>query len=160
MNGLLEAVEQTSGNVWIVSQQVYHRQGPISNDSGAEQFDFEELAAEITQQREPARVLAELKREFIFADQAAVQAYITNNRAVAAILLEAVPHLRACFGAGVSLTLDTLAEEGSTRSIYALALWDGDRHKARVALSAFDETWWKKNLKRAAGRVVVDYELI
>jgi hypothetical protein len=160
MNGLLEAVEQTSGNVWTVSQQVYHRQRPVSNDSHAEQFDFAELAAEIAQQREPARVLAELRREYIFADQAAVQAYVTNNRAVAAILLEAVPHLRACFGTGISLTLDTLAEDGPTRSIYALALWNGDRQKARVALSVFDETWWKKNLKRAAGKVVVDYELI
>ena len=159
MTGQLQ-INQTSGNTWAPrTARLYHRQQPTQTHSRVQEFDFAELEAQIAQQRQLGNVLGSLKREFIFTDTKAVENFIANNRAVVPLLLEAVPHLRENFGS-VPLTLEIIAEDGPPRSISAFVLWRGERTAARSALKHFDESWWMNNLKRAAGRVVFDYELI
>jgi hypothetical protein len=163
MNGLLIS-NQTSGENW--DQPVYvmlhermqtgSSQPPISQDS-----IFENLENQMVQQEsEFTDTLAKLRHEFIFSNVAPVQSFLTTHRALASILIEAVDYLKDCFGQDTPLALEIVSEEGPARAIYALALWKKDRAEARAALNRFDEIWWMRNLKKAGGRIVFDYELI
>jgi hypothetical protein len=106
-----------------------------------------------------ARVLTELQKLFVFIDQEEIAGFLRSNRSLATILADSAPSLTEAFP-GTPLALDMMIEEGAPRTIYALALWHGDRASARKALNDFDERWWLANMRKAAGRVVFDYELM
>ena len=101
-----------------------------------------------------------LKRKFIFKHADAVEAFLRSHRGSSSVLLEAAPYMAQAFGEQTPLALEIMQEDDSPRTIYALAMWRGERAKAREARTNFDESWLMPNLKKAAGRIVFDYELI
>jgi hypothetical protein len=101
-----------------------------------------------------------LKSRFIFNNAEAVEDFLRNHRGLASVLLEAAPHMKKAFGEETPLALEIMQEDGSPRVIYALARWRGGRAESRNALNSFDESWLMSNLKKSAGRIVFDYELI
>jgi hypothetical protein len=166
MNGLLER-QQTSGNDWgppSSSQVYFQQQAGLDRKQAAtpvQVSDFAAFEAQMTEHTEEfRRILKDLQRQFIVNDPQSVEAFLKSHRASASTLIESVPYLAESFGPNTPLALEIMAEDGPPTTIYALAIWRDDRIEARSALQRFDETWWLKNLKKAGGRIVFDYELV
>jgi hypothetical protein len=103
--------------------------------------------------------LIRLRREYRFKNGPDVEAFLQNHHSLLELLLDAVPQLRARFGADVTLQLQVGMEEGPPSTIYGVVIWKGSLASARAAREQFDESWWMENIERASGRVVFDYEL-
>jgi hypothetical protein len=119
---------------------------------------FEQQMAEfaIQQQEEINRLL----EAYVFDDPNGVRSFLKNHRSVAEILLEAVPHLKQCFGGDPTLRLQVLSNEGYQGTIYGVVSWKQDLSSARSALQRFDDSWWINSSRRASGRIVFDYQLV
>ena len=100
-----------------------------------------------------------LRKEYVIDDANAVQLFIRNYPPIVGILLEAVPHLKSCFGPHGTLHLVVLPDTVPPRTIYGVVTWNDSFESARAALKAFDESWWLDSSTRASGRIVFDYEL-
>lgn len=100
-----------------------------------------------------------LNREYLLENRSEVEMFIHDHRSTVGILLEAVPNLRAAFGAEAILQLRVGIEEETTKVIYGIVIWKESLDSARSALRQFDDSWWLNNVKRASGRIVFDYEL-
>jgi hypothetical protein len=163
MNGQL-VFDQTSGNNWgspirsMLHERVQTGAGKMSASQASIFEDLERQMAE--QEAEFAATLGSLIKNFIFNNPEPITAFLRTHRALAPILLESVPYLAECFGSDASFALEIMSDEGPPTAIYALVLWRWDRAVARAALQRFDEHWWMNNLKKAAGRIVFDYELL
>jgi hypothetical protein len=163
MNGDLD--KQTSGNDWgsnrstMLHERLQHAISAIPAPK-AQQFVIDDLERQMADHDDEFReMLGVLRHTFVFTNQLQVESFLRSNRALPAILVEAAPHFSAVFP-DVPLALDIMTEEGAPRTIYALALWRGDRTKAKQALKGFDEKWWLDNARKAAGKIVFDYELL
>ena len=100
-----------------------------------------------------------VKRFFIFGSTD-VEQFLRSHRALVQILLDAVPHFKASFGDQRPLALEVITEDRPPQVIYALAMWDGETAKSRVALADFDQKWWLANSRKAGGRIVFDCQLV
>lgn len=163
MNGSLDS--QTSGNHWdaparVMLHDTLQRAIPQMADQRVQQLVIDDLERQMADhEADFARVLAELQKLFVFTDQEEIASFLRSNRSLAAILVDSAPPFAEAFP-GTPIALDIMTEEGASRTIYALALWHGDRASARKALNDFDERWWLANMRKAAGRLVFDYELM
>jgi hypothetical protein len=102
----------------------------------------------------------ELRREYILLhDLNNLESYLRDHSALVDVLLDAVPHLKACFGDNLILQIRLADDEETSKTVCATILWRKDPASARAALNSFDESWWIDNVKRASGKVVFDYEL-
>jgi hypothetical protein len=101
-----------------------------------------------------------LRTSYVFHPDEGVRSFLSGHRAVAEVLIEAVPELRRCFGNMVTLQLQLLDDDETPAAIYGIVLWQGDLAGARGALQTFDETWWIEKSRTAAGRIVFDYQLV
>jgi hypothetical protein len=164
MNGLLDS--QTSSNNWgLAAQSMLHeciqadtqRRTNWSYDHSM----FKDMERQILfGETEFQDTLDMLKSRFIFSNAEAVKDFLKTHRGLAAVLLEAAPYMAKAFGEKTPLALEIMPEDGLPHTIYALAMWRGECARSRNALNNFDESWLMRNLKKAAGRIVFDYELI
>jgi hypothetical protein len=162
MNGQLVS-NQLSGNDWgpPVRSMLHERVQTGATMSVDQASIFEDLERQMAEQEADfATTLSNLIKHFIFNNPEPITAFLKTHRALAPILLESAPYLAGCFGPDASFALEIMSDEGPPTAIYALVLWRGDRAAARTALQRFDEHWWMNNLKKAAGRIVFDYELL
>ena len=102
--------------------------------------------------------LEALRGMYMFSNKDGVTAFLKSNRTVAPLLIEAFPYMSRTFP-GAPLLLDLITEEGTPRTINALALWWGKREDARIALKSFDNSWWLDNIAKANGRIIFDYQI-
>ena len=100
-----------------------------------------------------------INKEYLLENRPEVEMFIRNHRSTLAVLLDAVPRLKAAFGADALLHLRLGTEEGMAKVICGVVIWRGSVSTAKTALSQFDDSWWMDNIKRASGRIVFDYEL-
>ena len=163
MNGLLDA--QTSSNIWgSTAMPMLHENMQTDTPEHANSSYDHSIFGSLEQQIALAAIefddtIDMLKRRFIFSD-ADVENFLRSHRSVTPLLLQAGQYMTQAFGENTPLTLEIMPEDDSPHTVYALAMWRGEQATARRALNQFDESWLLDNLKRTAGRVVFDYELI
>src|SRR5271163_1797130 len=160
MNGILD--KQTSDNDWqppvraMLHERLQSDFSPTPSRQKAQDLVIDELERQMSEHNaEFAGMLDRLKHLFIFTNAEAVENFLRSYRALAPILIDAEPFFREAFNK-TPLALDVMNEEGAARTIYALALWRGEREKARAALRTFDEKWWLDNMRKTSGKIVFD----
>lgn len=133
----------------------------ISNPLGSGYSVLTDLERQMAQfSAEEEEDFKRLRKEYVLVDGSVVEAFLRAHRSLLEVLLDAVTQLRACFGADCVLQLRLGNEEGDASTVVCgFVQWTKSAEIARAALDAFDESWWIKNVGRAAGRVVFDYEL-
>lgn len=107
-----------------------------------------------------AAALHELRRYFVLPADSSVLTFLSGRRTLPQILLEAVVHLRACFGADSVFNLRAPIDESGSQTLYAVAMWPGAVRDVRRALACFDDTWWIAQSRRASGCLEFTYELV
>ena len=164
MNGLPDT--QTSSNDWgpPIRFMLHERVQADTQNHTTRSYNhsmFQDMERQILfGEAEFQDTLDMLKSRFIFSNAEAVEDFLKTHRGLAAVLLEAAPYMAKAFGEETPLALEIMPEDGLPRTIYALAIWRGERTESRNALKSFDDSWLMRNLKRASGRIVFDYELI
>lgn len=103
--------------------------------------------------------LNDVRARYIFAEPEEVEVFLRDHRAISGLLLEAAPYLRNCFGPTVPLRLMVSFEDDGSRTMQALAVWNGPLNDAKNALARFDREWWLDNCRRSSASIVLDYEL-
>src|SRR5258706_14651599 len=122
-------------------------------------FDgLEKQMAEFSAQHEA--LSSELRRQYVMPADSSVTAFLTEHLALAPILLEAVPQLKACFGAQAIFILRAPIDDSGLQTLYAVAIWPGNVGDVREALEKFDETWWIQHSREASGYLTFTYELV
>jgi hypothetical protein len=106
------------------------------------------------------RELNDVRARYVFSEPAEVELFLKDHRTIPGLLLEAAAYLRNCFGPIVPLRLTVSLEEDGSRTLQALAVWNGPLNEAKNALARFDMDWWLDNCRRSSGRTIFDYELI
>jgi hypothetical protein len=163
MNGALDS--QVSGNQWEhvplrMLHDVLRQTNPMAVAQKDQQLFIEDLERQMADHdADFAEIITILKRLFVFTEQEEVEAFLRSNRVLTTILIDSATPFAEAFPK-TPIALDVMTEEGAPRTIYALALWHGERSTAKQALNAFDERWWLANMRKAAGRIVFDYELM
>ncbi|MDQ2651554.1 MAG: hypothetical protein M3Z20_00805 [Chloroflexota bacterium] len=100
-------------------------------------------------------VLAAIRSAYTFvdaADEAAVFAILATRPDVAAVLLEALPHVVAIFGDGTQVLLDVIDEHNSEPLRVGARIVSKASPDARNKLLAFFSAWWND----ASGPVLGD----
>jgi hypothetical protein len=118
---------------------------------------FEEQRKESAGQYEV--VLREVRRHYAFPVDSSVRGFLTEHRTISHILLEAVPHLKACFGDATVFSLRAPMDDAGSRTLYAVAMWPGRPCDVREALARFDDSWWTVRSRRASAYLAFTYEL-
>jgi hypothetical protein len=103
--------------------------------------------------------IAEIRKTFVIRDDVAITSFLHDHRAVHQLLLQAVPHLKRCFGAYTFFLFRALIDESGSRDLYAVAMWPGKARDAIEALDRFDTERWVANSRPAAGNLNFTYEL-
>jgi hypothetical protein len=93
-------------------------------------------------------------------EDCSVSSFLTEHRTMSQLLIEAIPHLKECFGEDAIFGLRILVDEAGSRTLYAVVMWPGAVIDVRNALCRFDETWWLAHSRQAAGHLVFTYELV
>jgi hypothetical protein len=120
--------------------------------------DLETQMAEFA--AENVAVLNEVRRYFVLPANSSVAAFLSGHRTISQMLLEAVVHLRACFGASTVFSLRAPIDESGSQTLYAVAMWSGNVSDVRRALVAFDNAWWMARSGQASGYLAFTYELV
>lgn len=105
-------------------------------------------------------LLEAVSKEFVFQPEAPVKQFLDEHRSLSGILVESVPHLRACSGSECILSLRAPMDEVGSRTMYAIVQWSGSVEAVREALTKFDDTWWMTRSRQAAGYLTFTYELV
>jgi hypothetical protein len=104
-------------------------------------------------------ILRQIREFFVMSTDLPLQ-FLFAHRAIPRLLLEAVSHLRACFGSETVFTLRAPIDESGSRTLYAVVMWPGSVQDARKSLERFDETWWIANSRQSSGYLNFTYELV
>lgn len=167
MNAYLNS--QTSGNKWpqITTLKLHQELHVASGESAPFPEPKQGLAilANLEKQMvdfaaEHDAALNEVRKYFVLPRDSSVSNFLSGHRIVPQILLEAVPQLRACFGAETIFNLRAPIDESGSQSLYAVAMWPGNVQDARRALTKFDDAWWIVHSRQASGYIVFTYELV
>ncbi len=111
-------------------------------------------------QAETEAALNDVRRCFVLPQDSSVVTFLQDHKTIPQILLEAINHLRACFGIDTLFALKVLTEEGGPRMLYGVAMWPGAVEDARRSLANFDDTWWLSHSRQASGHLTFTYELV
>lgn len=117
-----------------------------------------QMAAEFSAQHEV--LLSEIRRQYVLPADYSVAKFLAEHRTLPSILVEAVPELRARFGAQTVFALRAPIDDAGSQTLYAVAIWPGNARDVREALEKFDETWWIQHSRRASGYLTFTYELV
>jgi hypothetical protein len=118
----------------------------------------EKQMAEFAAQHEA--VLNDVRKHYVFPADSSVSNFLTEHRGIPQILLGAVLHLRACFGADAVFDLRAPVDEAGSRTLYVVTMWPGKSQDVRDALAKFDNDWWMARAGQAAGYLTFTYELV
>jgi hypothetical protein len=143
---------QTSGHDWTGVALPF-----LSAHGTATYQDHETRMTDFAAEHEA--VLREIRKSYVFPPDASVTLFLTEHRSISQLLLEAVPHLDACFGQDAVFHLRAPIDESGFQTLYAVAIWPGSVGCVRDALAAFDH-WWTPQSGRARGHLTFTYELI
>jgi len=83
-----------------------------------------------------------IKAEYVLRNEPAIAYFFSTHRTAATFLSSADGELKKSFGDDVVLSLEALAEENESSTLYAIAVWRGSAERAEAALEDFDERWW------------------
>jgi len=105
-------------------------------------------------------VLKDVRRHFVLPADSSVATFLTAHPALAQILLEAAPQLRAAFGAETLVNLRVPIDDSGSQSLYAVVMWPGQVRDVRDDLARFDDAWWIARSRQASGYLTFTYELV
>jgi hypothetical protein len=109
---------------------------------------------------EHAALRSEVRRHYVLPADSSVITFLTGHRTLPPILLEAVPQLKACFGAQAVFALRAPIDDSGTQTLYAVVMWPGKMRDVRDALEKFDNRWWIQHSRKASGHLTFTYELV
>ena len=69
--------------------------------------------------------IGKLKTKYVFRNESAITQFVLGHRTVAAVLLNAVPELKQCFGEDVVFNLEAVSDDDESTSLYAIVVWRG-----------------------------------
>ena len=101
--------------------------------------------------------LRELKAVYVFRNESAITEFVLGHRAVAGVLLSAIPELKKYFGEDVVFNLEAVRDDDESTTLYAIVVWRGLAEIAVAALADFDENWWLN--RPAQSGLTFTYEL-
>jgi hypothetical protein len=103
--------------------------------------------------------LQQIRKHFVLPADSSVTTFLTEHRSIPQTLVEAVGHLKECFGADTVFRLGTTADEAGLRTLHIAVIWPGRVVDARTALAKFDD-WWLDRVRPGAGYLTFTYELV
>ncbi len=122
---------------------------------------FEDLEMQMAEfSAQPDALLCEARRHYVLPADSSVKTFLIEHRTILPILLEAVPQLKACFGAQAVFTLRAPIDDSGSQTLYSVAIWPGNVREVREALDRFDGTWWIQHSREASGYLTFTYELV
>lgn len=159
---------QTSGNKWTgIPADLLNQvaRGLLTDQwTGSErnQLWFDASDREMARHRaEHIGAMADVRRNYVLPlRETSVVRFLDDHRSISQLLLEAISHLKECFGANAIFSLRTVADEAGSRTLYVVVLWSGSVGIVREGLSRFDDAWWLAHSRNAAGHLVFTYELV
>jgi hypothetical protein len=157
---------QTSGNLWPPRAPVFALDQPLHQAQVHEKpkqgnaicDDLEKQMAAYNAEHEA--MLKALLLHFVMPTDSSVTKFLTEHRGIPQLLLQAVPHLKSCFGPDAIFNLRAPTDESGSRTLYAVAMWPGKAQDVRNAVTRFDNDWWMSYAGQAAGYLTFTYELV
>lgn len=104
--------------------------------------------------------ISALMRDYGFPAKAVVTDFLVTHRAVRTVLKDAVPQLRAAFGADNIFNLEVSKDEDGSETMFAVAIWQADVRRASEALNNFLENWWLQRMNAATSDLAFVYKLV
>ena len=104
--------------------------------------------------------ISALMRDYGFPAKEVVTDFLVTHRGVRAVLRDAVPQLRATFGANNIFNLEVSRDEDGSETMYAVAIWQADVRRASEALNNFLENWWLQRMNAATSDLAFVYKLV
>jgi hypothetical protein len=104
--------------------------------------------------------MGKVRKHYVLPSDSSVVRFLSEHQTLPPLLLEAVPHLRSCFGAQAVFSLRAPIDDSGSQALYAVAIWPGSVRSVREALEHFDETWWIQNSQTASVHLTFTYELV
>ena len=98
--------------------------------------------------------------QYVMPEDSSVQRFLRSHRTLPQLLIEAIPHLKRCFGELAVFSLRAPVDESGGQMLYGLVVWPGDVNQVRRSLAQFDEDWWIKHSRQASGRLSFSFELV
>ena len=120
--------------------------------------DLERQMAEFSARHDA--LLCEVRRRYVLPKDSSVKTFLIEHRTLLPILLEAVPQLKACFGAQAVFSLRAPIDDSGSQTLYSVVIWPGNVREVREALARFDDTWWIQHSREASGYLTFTYELV
>jgi hypothetical protein len=114
--------------------------------------------AEFSTQQEA--ILSEIRKRYVLPADPSVLSILSERRSIPQSLLDAAPHLKACFGPEAVFNLRVPIDEAGPRTLYVVVMWTGQIRDVSDALAKFDNDWWMARAGRAAGYLTFTYELV
>jgi hypothetical protein len=102
--------------------------------------------------------IEQLKAAYVFADRS-IERFLTDHRALPAILRAAIEPLKTSFGADKVFRLELSIEEDDSKMLYGVALWRDTARAAAQALDNFAESWWLDHMTTSTTALAFTYEL-
>ena len=84
----------------------------------------------------------QLTKKYIFRNGDAITHFFSMHRTAAAVVSCAWPELRRSFGEDAVFSLEAVAGDDDSTSLYVVVIWRGSAQDAESALENFDERWW------------------
>lgn len=104
------------------------------------------------------RQIEDLRASYVFASDA-VDRFLFDHQAIAAILREAVEPLNASFGPDKVFRLEVHIDEDDSTMLYAVALWRDSVRAAAQALDDFVEAWWLDHMTPSTTDLAFIYKI-
>lgn len=162
MNGVFD--KQTSGNDWtpVIHSMLHQREQEQLPKQQLEQQrivldDLEQQMARY--EADHQAMLGEVARCYVMPKDNSVRRFLNAHRALASILLQALPRLRDQFGDTVFALRQTSDEDG-WQNLCIDAIWSGNAAEAYAAIDRFEDAWWVANSHMGAGRLIFTYRLV
>ena len=148
---------QVSGSLYqAVQAKPKWPERPVSKEAIFE--GFERQMAEFASQHDT--LLAEIRKHYLLPPDSSVQSFLTEHRSLPALVLQALPGLRVCFGPQAIIALRAPIDASGDRILYGVVQWAGSARDAKKALQKFDDTWWISRSHEASGHLTFTYELV
>lgn len=129
---------------------------------------FDRIAIEVSSfgyQREDdgvevERSIRDLYAHYVIVNESSLVAYLKDHRSLPSLLIEIASNLAMHFGKDTLVKLEVVSTGDEPPIIRVSILWQYTTESGNAALDAFDNQYWLANSQKAAGNVVIDYELV
>jgi hypothetical protein len=131
----------------------------LSRDSSIEE-PFMQLEQQMQEhEREVEYDIERLHVQYILVGTQELSSYLRSHRLLPSLLLELAPHLKPLLGPDIPIRLEIILAGDESPMIRVSFSWKGTIESANAILDAFDEGYWLEHCGKAAGHIVVVYEL-